>query len=182
MYARIAVIAVLLLGLSACAQSAPSLSLLDTKSPVQLLRNEAWFRLPAVMVKGDSEVTDVSVACNDDPKGRLRYWTSSTVALVNNSFAPRVTGVADNLVASFVEQGWTATRTEESGAVLTALEKVDTVAKMEIESVEKTSEHRATVRISVTGPCVRTDGPDSDEVRMLTPKDEPGSGATSQPG
>jgi hypothetical protein len=165
---RILPVALVLLVLTGC--STPEiepLTLVQSKSPVQLLRNEAWYRLPEVMVKGDSETTDVSVACDDDPQELMRSWHSSTIALVNNSFAPRVVGVGDQLAQSFVDQGWEAERTETDLSVVTVLTRPVSIAVIEIEAVPKTSEHRATVRISATGPCVPTAGKDSDEVRSL---------------
>lgn len=133
------------------------LRLVDTKGSVQLLRNEAWLRLPELMVKGDEETTDASVAC--DESGASRSWRASTTALINNSFAPRVAGVAAELVDSFVEQGWSA-----SGTTLT---KEGSLATIEVVTTEKSSEHRASITISTIGPCVATDGADSDEVLTL---------------
>ena len=160
--------AVLALALLVGCSSAPeTLTLARTKSPVQLLRNDAWYRLPEVMVKEDSETTDASQACDDDPDGRMRAWHSSTIALVTNSQAPRVVLAGDTLAASFVEQGWEAARTEEDNAVLTVLTRASSVAVIEIEAVEKTEQHRASIRITASGPCVSTAGADSDEVRDL---------------
>ena len=160
--------AVLALALLAGCSSAPEpLTLARTKSPVQLLRNDAWYRLPEVMVKEDSDTTDASEACDDDPSGRMRSWHSSTIALVNNSQAPRVVLAGDNLAASYVEQGWAAERSDEGNAVLTVLTRTSSVAVIEIEAVEKTDDHRASIRITASGPCVETAGADSDEVREL---------------
>ena len=158
---------VLLAALAGCAQSSQAPRLVETKAVVQLLRNEAWYRLPEVMVKGDSETDDVSVGCEGDPDGRIRNWQSSTVALINNSFAPRAIGVADTLAATFTNQGWTRERTESEEGVTTVLRRVNVVAVITIDAVKKTPEHRATVRITVTGPCVLTEGPDSEEVQLL---------------
>lgn len=163
-YRSIAVFVVALV-LAGCSSEPDALTLVETKSPVQLLRNEAWYRLPEVMIKEDSDTTDTSEACNDD--GAMRLWRSSTVALVTNSQAPRVVTAGDNLAASFVEQGWEAERREEGAAVLTVLTRTTSVAVIEIEAVEKTDAHRASIRITASGPCVLTAGADSDEVRKL---------------
>jgi hypothetical protein len=150
----------LLPGLAGCATAdTGELRLVDTKGSVQLLRNEAWLRLPTLMVKGDEETNDASVAC--DASGASRSWSASTTALINNSFAPRVEGVATTLVESFVEQGWTATGSP------VVLSKEGSLATIEVDTTEKTPEHRASITITTTGPCVATDGPDSDEVRTL---------------
>ena len=153
------------LALAGCSSAPHALTLVETKSPVQLLRNEAWYRLPDVMIKEDSETSDSSQACDDE--GALRSWQSSTVALVTNSQAPRVVIAGDDLAASFVAQGWAAERSEDGAAVLTVLTRATSVAVIEIEAVEKTDGHRASIRITASGPCVMTAGADSDEVRNL---------------
>ncbi len=165
MRTRLLAVAVITLALAGCSSEPDALTLVETKSPVQLLRNEAWYRLPDVMIKEDSETSDTSEACDDD--GALRLWRSSTIALLTNSQAPRAVTAGDNLSATFVEQGWEAQRSEEEGAVLTVLTKKSSVATIEIEAVLKTEEHRASIRITASGPCVMTAGADSDEVRTL---------------
>jgi hypothetical protein len=163
---RLLVIPALLIALvGGCSTDDGALSLVETKSPVQLLRNEAWFRLPDVMIKGDQETTDISVACNDD--GTERSWLSRTTALINNSFAPRTDGVAKELVASFTSQGWTSTEKTDSESTEYTLDKENSLAVISVLAVEKTADHRASISISITGPCVMTAGPDSDEVRSL---------------
>jgi len=152
----------LVLTLAGCSTAdTGELRLVDTKGSVQLLRNEAWLRLPTLMVKGDEETDDTSVACDDS--GASRSWRASTTALINNSFAPRVAGVATELVDSFVEQGWSADGVGE----LVTLTKEGSLAAIEVHAVEKTAENRASITITTTGPCVATDGADSDEVRVL---------------
>jgi len=162
---RLIVPVLLLALLSGCASDDGGLNLAETKSPVQLLRNEAWFRLPDVMVKGDSETTDTSLAC--DESGRERSWLSGTTALINNSFAPRTAGVAQELVDSFSAQGWTATVDSAEGSTEYTLDKAGSIAVISVVATEKSKEHRASIAISITGPCVATDGADSDEVRQL---------------
>lgn len=156
---------VLTLGLTGCADSQQGLRLTDTKASVQLLRNEAWFRLPDVMVKGDSETTDVSRPCDGD--GLDRSWLSGTTALINNSFAPRTAGVARELVDSFSEQGWDASEVNGVGATEYTLHKEDSFAVISVVATEKEEGRRASIAISITGPCVATAGPDSAEVRLL---------------
>jgi hypothetical protein len=167
MLPRILVPLLLIASLAGCAQSSQAPRLVETKSVVQLLRNEAWYRLPEVMVKGEAETEDVSTGCIGDQEGRLRAWKSSTTALINNSFAPRAVGVADTLATTFTNQGWAAERTDTDGTVTTVLQRLNAVAVITIEAVRKSPDHRASVRITVTGPCVLTEGPDSTEVRML---------------
>ncbi len=153
--------------LAGCTSEPTQLTLVKTKSPVQLLRNEAWYRLPDVMIKGDAETIDVSVACDDDPAGHLRSWSSSTTALINNSFAPRTDGVADALALTFEDQGWSLDRSVGEGTSTLVLSRPASVATISIEAVEKTPERRASIRITAAGPCVQTNGAESDEVKQL---------------
>ena len=154
------------LPLAACSPAGDDeLTLVETKSPVQLLRNEAWYRLPDFIVKESSETTDVSIACSDD--GMERSWTSSTIALVNNSFAPRTAAVAEDVIASFVSQGWAAAVGDAAEGEETVLTKEGSIATIAIHAVPKSDEHRASIAITTTGPCVTTAGEDSDEVKVL---------------
>lgn len=162
---RILVPVLLVLVLAGCSTDDGRLRLVETKSPVQLLRNEAWLRLPEVMVKGDYETLDTSMPCDD--AGRERSWLSRTTALINNSFAPRTAGVAEELVDSFSEQGWSTTVAAGAGSTEYTLEKEGSPAMISVLAVEKTKDHRATIAITITGPCVVTDGADSDEVLAL---------------
>lgn len=161
---RILVPVLLVVALAGCSTEVRG-PLTDTKASVQLLRNEAWFRLPDVMVKGDSESTDASVPCDDE--GLQRSWLSGTTALINNSFAPRTAGVARELVASFTDQGWESSEVSGLGATEYTLKKEDSFAVISVVATEKGEGRRASIAISITGPCVPTAGADSDEVRML---------------
>jgi len=167
MFARLAIAACLLLVVASCSTAPTVVTLMHTKASVQLLRNEARYRLPELMIKQDSETSDVSLACDADSQGLTRYWESSTIALFNNSFAARAVTVADNLVASFTDQGWVAARTEAPGLVHTELTKPGSFAVMEIDAVPKSDGVRAEVRITANGPCVQTEGRDSAEVKLL---------------
>lgn len=162
---RILIPVLVLALLTGCSTDDGRLRLIETKSPVQLLRNEAWFRLPDVMIKGDSETSDVSLPCDDS--GRERSWRSGTTALINNSFAPRTAGVAQTLVDSFSKQGWDASSVVGTESTEYTLDKLGSIAVISVVATEKTSEHRASIAIAITGPCVSTDGADSDEVRLL---------------
>lgn len=162
---RILVPLLIVATLAGCSSDSGSLRLTDTKASVQLLRNEAWFRLPDVMVKGDYETTDVSMPCDDS--GVQRSWLSGTTALINNSFAPRTSGVASELVASFREQGWESSQRSLAGSTQYTLQRLDSFAVISVLATEKADGHRASIAISISGPCVATGGEDSDEVRLL---------------
>ena len=172
--------------LSACAPSGPTIpgeypdvTLAETKSPAQLLRNEAAARLPAEVIDQIIEAEDASVAClseSDDPSGVVRSW-HSTVDVTITGDADVATLVAD-LVASFAEQGW-AVRDLGGNATVSQklLESDGTLADIQVSgltpdtgatsvSLEEVVE-QPTVKIAVHGPCVRTGGTESTEVTAL---------------
>jgi len=143
-----------------------SASLAQVKSSAQLLRNEAAGRLPHIVFEEVIDSTDVSVPCLSDqidPRGLARSWTSSTTILVVNSQAARISTVADTMVASFVDQGWTA---DVAGAD-TTLSKPDSTSVIGISVIEKAQGTQPAIHVSVTSPCVMTGGADSDEIKKL---------------
>lgn len=178
-----------LLGLAGCAAPAaviagdyPDVSLADTKSPAQLLRNEAATRLPEEMIDQIIESEDLSVSClseDEDPEGTIRSWHSTVDVLILGEVD--VAPLVNDLVASFEEDGWEAR--DLGGNVSTVkklLEADGSLADMQISgftpnenatsvSLEEDVEQR-TVQIEVHGPCVRTAGATSDEVGSLQKK------------
>lgn len=141
-------------------------TLVETKSPVQLLRNEAASRIPDIVVNELTETTDASSAClsaDVDPGELARAWRSTATLTMTNSQAARVDVVTAELVASFTEQGWIA----EPEDAATRLTREGTLATVVVAGTAKSATDHASIAISVTGPCVLTDGPDSDEVLEL---------------
>ena len=174
-------------GLVGCAAPAtipgdyPDIALADTKSPAQLLRNEATGRLPAGVVDEILESEDKSVAClseADDPGGLIRSWHSTADVTIVDDGTVDVSMLVNDLVASFVDQGWTV-RTLGGNASTTSklLESDSSLADMQISGLVPNPDQASTaleqsvtqltVQIQVHGPCVRTDGPKSDEVISL---------------
>ena len=148
-------------------------SIAQSKSYAQLLRNEASSRLPSIVLQEVSESTDTSVACDDasaDPAGLRRSWESSTRILISNSTATRIQSVTDDLVDSFVEQGWTAAAGEGSTETLTLVELSSTssLAGIAIATAHKSEGQDPSIHIVSTGACAETGGPDSDEVTKLS--------------
>jgi hypothetical protein len=155
--------------LTGCAASpaGDGLRLVDTKSPVQLLRNEAAGRLDADVVSKVRKTGDLSFPCyneEENPGGLIRQWKSSAeLVLVEGS--DRV-GAAQALATSFTDQGWEAKEvSSDTSFALTILTKAGSVASIEISSADESAS--AMIRITATGPCVATAGPDSDEVTDL---------------
>lgn len=134
-----------------------TLSLAQTKSPVQLLRNDALARVEQRFV-AETSTTDGSEACfteQDNPEGLVRQWHSTgELELTNDADAGYI---AERLVQSFTGDGW-----DDSGeGDIVQLSSDRSVASITISSSS------AAITVTVTGPCVTTDGPDSDEVLDL---------------
>jgi len=184
--AAVAVLALTLL--SACASPAPTVpgtypdvTLAETKSPAQLLRNEAANRLPAEVIDQIIESEDSSVAClseKDDPAGVVRSWHSTADVLILDDGVIDVQTLVNALTASFEEQGWTARSLGGNASVTSKLLESDTsLADIQIAGYKpndtmpstglETKVEQTTVQIQVHGPCVRTGGTESDEVTGL---------------
>jgi len=167
-----AVAASITIALVACSSAAvaPS-SLVETKSPTQLLRNEAAHRLMAGTDEEVAEQADYSAACKtekDDPKGLYRSWRSTLLATVPSDSAIGVDQFVGALATSFAEDGWVLkeSRGERSADKVSTMSKTGSVAVLKFTSTEDTGEG-ATILIESSGPCVLTAGSDSDEVRDL---------------
>lgn len=145
-------------------------TLTETKSVAQLLRNEAASRLPHIVVKAVNETVDVSEGCKsvgEDPDGRIRSWMSTTTILLTNSQSARIATVSATLAQSFVDQGWVESHTDSENQTLIALSSETSLAHIEFSVEPKAKGQEPAIRITTTGPCVETDGAESDEVRKL---------------
>ena len=148
----------------------PDVSLAESKSNVQLLRNSAESRIAAEVIDSSTDA-DASAAClsaAEDPDGEIRRWLSSTEVNLVRWHAWRVTDVADILIDTFVDQSWNTSDIEgEHAGTARLLTSDQGLAEIQIEAVGTEDDSAATLYITVTGPCVRTDGADSDEVADL---------------
>jgi len=94
----------------------------------------------------------------------VRQWKSS-VELVLADGTDRV-AIMDKLVTSFTDQGWTAEELANDADLWDMVLSSDaSLANIEISSTELSIV--SIIRVISTGPCVTTDGPDSDEVKSL---------------
>ena len=164
-----ALAALLCLGLAACSTSPTSMRLVDTKSPAQLLRNEAANRL----ITGTDEIvveqSDSSAACKsatEDPEGLYRSWRSSLLAGVPAHSAIGVDQFVGALATSFSEDGWVFTEAHDASEKVTTMTRSDSIVTLTFTSTEDVGDG-ASVAIVAVGPCVLTAGPDSDEVTGL---------------
>jgi hypothetical protein len=161
-----------IIGLSGCAAGASGSTgeLARTKSPTQLVRNEAAQRLMTGTDETVAEQRDYSEACKskaDDPTGLYRSWRSTLLAVVPEDSAVGVDQFVGELATSFSEDGWVFKEdNSEANAKVTTLTRSDSIVTVTLTSTEETGQG-GSVLIEASGPCVLTDGPNSAEVRDL---------------
>lgn len=160
--------------LTGCTSSeAGGVTLADTKSATQLLRNEASSRLAPGAIDEITDEEDHSVGCKeegDDPDGLWRSWQSSLLATIATDSAWRVEQLAASVSDSFIDDGWYVSGSKD-GKDRTVITKPGSVATIAFTITEGAEDGTgATVHIDATGPCVLTAGPDSDEVTKLEVK------------
>ncbi|MGV8969564.1 MAG: hypothetical protein ACOH1J_03860 [Microbacteriaceae bacterium] len=153
-----------------------SVSLAQTKSPVQLMRNEAASRIPSGAISSTDQVEDLSVACKTeaaDPEGRDRSWRSSVLVSIEDGSSWRVSNLGDDLAASFVDEGWALNKGPKSATTNLLLDNPGSAASITLSVTEapEGSKEGASIRVVATGPCVSTDGADSQEVKQLEKRD-----------
>jgi len=161
---------IVLLALAGCASAPQGQTLTQTKSPTQLLRNEASARIPPGTIDTISDEEDHSVACkteDEDPDGLYRSWQSSLLASIATDSAWRVEMVGKDIVDSFIEDGWyvSGSKDGKERTVLTRPGAVSTMAFTVTAGAEDGT--GASIHIDATGPCVLTGGPESSEVTAL---------------
>ena len=156
------------LGLAACAGPAstiagdyPDVSLAKTKSPAQLLRNTVADNIPQDMVASVGETVDKSRGCGYNDA--VRQWLSSVTMSVKQDALI----ASDTLVKELGKQGWTAKSIESSSSLGEWNLKADMVSS----ALKITTLSEQEIEISVAGPCVKTAGPESDEVKALEGRD-----------
>ena len=142
-------------------------ALANTKAPAQLLRNSVASRVPKADVQKLGSSEDVSVACGDN--GIMRSWQSSQLLLIQPEQSYKIRQLLLDLTGVLAVDGWKAVETAPSTNVHAAtLTSAKTSSQILIMATgANTQGNGASVNIVVTGPCVKTDGPDSDEVKHL---------------
>ena len=156
----------------------PDLTLAESKSPVQLLRNEAVSRIPEEVVLNAPSNIDGSQAClsaSEDPEGVIRRWTSSVDVNLNLSEAPNTQVIVDGVLATFTDDGWmsqsvTGSKATNQAHLLTNETAGTTslsLAQLRIEAIVAIDGKSSFIRVQVIGPCVVTDGARSAEVTEL---------------
>jgi hypothetical protein len=174
------VVTSLLLG--GCAQgSAPpeELTLLQTKLPAQLLRNDVASQIDPAVVASIGDAVDQSIAClteKEDPKGLQRSWQSIVTVLLVDASAKDVDSIIDDVAAGLTEQGWKLASLGDSAIIHTRYLSNESSSTIELSAISSDEDaqyvdsselENASLVVNVHGPCVATDGTDSDEVTSL---------------
>ena len=159
--------ALLTLTLAACASDTPDgLTLAQSKSPVQLLRNEVASRVPSALVADVTNSSDASSACRTeetDPEGLLRSWKSSVRITLTPEADLEI--MLSKLLVSFREDGWD--EGTYGSATIIEFTRDDSIAEIHISTKRATDTEAAQIQVQVAGPCVMTGGAESDEVLAL---------------
>jgi len=150
---------VALLALSACSSEPPH-ALLDSKVYVQLVRNSAAERIPVDAIAAVVNSGDTSTPCGGgDPECQ---WVSTVIVSLSEAAVDRSDEIYTALVESYIAEGWTPEKTVDAFASLEDTKRSLTLTVAALTVAEKPS-----LRIVVTGECVRTDGENSAEVKLL---------------
>jgi hypothetical protein len=180
----LALAALLLTGATGCATATTSgPTLADTKSPVQLLRNEAASRIPPAVIETVSDTEDFSIRCkseSEDPIGLRRSWHSNAQVTVEAGAVWRVDQIVDEIGQSFADQGWTvAPVAVDDHTHAVEMTRDGSASEIRVSSHRPNPEaplasdegKPVTIDVELHGPCVDTEGPDSDAVRKLEAQD-----------
>lgn len=155
-----------------CASAAASsaLRLQDIKSPVQLLRNQAASRMDPAIVQSTQHPSDATLTCRDtskDPQHLWLTWKSTVTLQLTYAASADMAAVQQALVDTFIEQGWKAKDGDSYSAI--DLTRASSIATISVYTTNRTASPRTggTLEIDVTGPCVKTPGAASAEVKQL---------------
>ena len=148
-----------------------SVTLAQTKAPVQLLRDETASRVPSGAVGAVAGMEDISISCkakSKDPDGKSRKWKSSTLLEIESSSAWRTGAISEDVVQSFVDDGWKAADGVGGGATVKVLNSETSASQIQLSTtLPESKKDTGSIQVTITGPCVDTDGEDSEEVMKL---------------
>jgi len=164
------VLAIVLSGCAAGEADEATLSLADTKSTAQLVRNTISSQISPEITAAVTDVTDASETCNSDSKSLMRLWRSTARTELTPDAAVKVTAIQQTISGSFVSKGWTSEsdKLSDSATIVTltnpgSLAVIQITATTDVDGVGT----GATIFVDIAGPCVKTDGPGSAELKQL---------------
>jgi hypothetical protein len=158
--------------LSGCAAEAPAtttLTITETKSSVQLMRNAVSGKIDPSYIAEVREVTDKSETCQNDPESKMRLWRSGSVIELNRDDSDNADDIRQAITADYTDQGWRKeVETSDTQTVVTLINP-RSLATIEVTVKEPDPflENGAIFVIDIAGPCVLTEGPGSAELRRI---------------
>ena len=165
-----AVIAIVLSGCAAEETEEATLTLAETKGSAQLMRNIISGQISPEITAAVTDVTDASETCDSDSEGFMRLWRSTARTELTPDAASKVMTIQQTIAGSFVSKGWTSesVKLSESSTIVT-LTNPDSLAVIDITATTDDDGvgTGATVFVDIAGPCVKTDGPGSAELKQL---------------
>lgn len=153
----------------------PDLSLAETKSPTQLLRNEAASRIPEDVIDEIVHSQDISSNCitpENDPDGLIRSWDSSVRISITAAHGAETQSIVDDLAQSFVDQGWDKGTFGVASIIDLTSEKSPVSIHVSVTKADAETGEGGAIQLTASGPCVETDGGESDEVKNLEKRAE----------
>lgn len=165
-----AVIAILFTGCAATESADATLSLADTKGTAQLVRNTISNQISPEITAAVTDVTDASETCDSDAQSLMRLWRSTARTELTPDAASKVTTIQQTIAGSFVSKGWTSESVKLSdSATIVTLTNPASLAVIDITATtaDDGAGTGATIFVDIAGPCVKTDGPGSAELKQL---------------
>jgi hypothetical protein len=157
--ALLVIAALATLPLAGCAAEPAGGTIQDSKGASQLIRNIATGAVGDEA--GAPALSDGTVACaskSSDPDGIKRWWRSLARYGLSAEVDPEA--IRTDLVDDLVAKGWTASDVSAGGVV--QLTRDDAASKVTVATTPKGA--KVDLTITVDGPCVETDGAESEEV------------------
>jgi hypothetical protein len=154
--------------LAACTSGSSGPRLVDAKSIVQLVRNEAGARMPTESVASVTLVDDGSVACETvevDPGGVQRRWASTSLVTFTDGAGGTLEATYAELIGSFSANGWSEVTYGGGGTVTLKKPGGDATLTFLAEAEEEGTP--ASIAITIESGCVATEGTGSEEVALL---------------
>jgi hypothetical protein len=164
-------VAILAILLSGCAEEAATgITLAQTKSTAQLQRNTISGQITPEIIASVTRVSDASESCDGDSTRVMRLWRSTALIELVPEAASKITLIQQSIAGTFVSKGWEQkSEAVSKDTTLVTLTNPNSLAMIELTAVtnEDGIGMGANLYVNITGPCVKTDGPGSDELKQL---------------
>ena len=154
---------------SGCASALkPSPSLAETKSPTQLLRNNAASYFSDISDAGPVVVdhSDACLSSNDDPDGLVRRWVSSVDLTLVATVTESLDELPNRVLDPYLANDWIVAY-EAAREIGLTNQKFESMLKITPSGGVDGTGAGSHIVIIALGPCVDTGGAESDEVKQL---------------